>query len=370
MTGGKPYRFIISGGGTGGHIYPALAVAAEIRRRYADSKILFVGAQGKMEMTKVPEAGFEIRGLWISGFQRSLSTRNLMFPFKLIHSWFAARNILREFKPDAVVGFGGYASGPMMLAATGRRIPSMIQEQNSYAGLTNRKLGNRVEKICVAYEGMEKYFPKDKIEITGNPVRKDIIGLETKRQQALTHFGLDDDRPVVLILGGSLGARTINNSVLSHLQLLKDANVQVLWQTGKFYHQEMTEKASAQGDHAGIQVLEFIREMDLAYAASDIVISRAGALSISELCLAGKPVVFVPSSNVAEDHQTKNAKALTSKGAALMVTDEQAPEQLIPTTLELLSDSKQMDELARRIKAMAKPRATEDIVNELEKIIA
>ncbi len=370
MTEKRPYRFIISGGGTGGHIYPALAVAAEIRRRYSDSKILFVGAQGKMEMTKVPEAGFEIRGLWISGFQRSVSRRNLLFPFKLVHSWFAARNIISEFKPDAVVGFGGYASGPMMLAATGREIPSMIQEQNSYAGLTNRKLGGRVQRICVAYEGMEKYFPKEKIVITGNPVRKDIIDLDTKRSKALAHFGLKGNRPVVLILGGSLGARTINNSVLKDLQLLKDANVQVLWQTGKIYHEEMTSKVSALGDHSGIQVFEFIKEMDMAYAASDIVISRAGALSISELCLAGRPVVFVPSSNVAEDHQTKNAMALTSKGAALMVTDEEAPEKLIPATLDLLKDQLRMDELATRIRAMAKPRATEDIVNELEKLIA
>ena len=370
MTTKRPYRVIISGGGTGGHIYPALDVAAEIRRRYADSEILFVGARGKMEMTRVPEAGYDIKGLWISGFQRSLSARNLLFPVKLIHSWFAARNILRSFKPHAVLGFGGYASGPMMLAATGKHIPSLIQEQNSYAGLTNRKLGNKVRTICVAYEGMDKYFPAEKIVITGNPVRRDILDVTDKKEQALKHFGLSRDKKVVLVLGGSLGARTINNSILKDLGKLVEAGVQVLWQTGRFYFEDMKSKASSHPDLKDIRILEFIREMDLAYAAADAVISRAGALSISELCLVGKPVIFVPSPNVAEDHQTKNAQALTSKDAALMVKDTDASEKLIPAILELLNDGETCRRLSENIAAMGKPRATEDIVDEFEKIIA
>jgi len=369
MSEQNKYRVIISGGGTGGHIYPALAVAAEIRRRYSDSDILFVGARGKMEMTKVPEAGFPIRGLWISGFQRSLTLRNMMFPVKLIHSWFAARNILKTFRPNAVIGFGGYASGPMMLAATGKRIPSMIQEQNSFAGLTNRKLGSKVNTICVAYEHMDNYFPKNKIVITGNPVRKDILDVDSKKDRGLAHFGLQKDKPVILVLGGSLGARTINNSILAGLDQFAKAGVQVLWQTGKIYFDEMKMKAVQAGDYKDIHVLEFIREMDLAYAASDLVISRAGALSISELCLAGRPVVFVPSANVAEDHQTKNAKALTSKNAALMVSDADATEKLVPMALDLLKDTEKCQELANNIKAMGKPRATEEIVDELEKIL-
>jgi UDP-N-acetylglucosamine--N-acetylmuramyl-(pentapeptide) pyrophosphoryl-undecaprenol N-acetylglucosamine transferase len=343
-------------------------VAQEFRNRYPDSEILFVGAEGKMEMTKVPEAGFKIKGLWISGLQRKLTTRNLLFPVKLIHSFLAARKIVRTFKPHAVVGFGGYASGPMMLAATAKRIPSMIQEQNSHAGITNKRLGEKVSRICVAYEGMEKYFPKAKITITGNPVRQDILNLTDKKTEGLTHFNLSDDKPVVLILGGSLGARSINNCVADGLDEFINHNVQLLWQTGKLYHAEMNQRASGK-DLENIRILEFIKSMDLAYAVADVVISRAGALSISELCIAGKPVIFVPSANVAEDHQTKNAKALVNKNAALMVTDAQAPDALISTALNLVDDQENRKVLSTNIKNMARPEATKEIVNELEKLI-
>lgn len=364
----RPYRFIISGGGTGGHIYPAIAIANEIKSRFGDAQILFVGAKGKMEMKKVPESGYRIIGLWISGFQRRISIDNLYFPFKVMFSYVAANRIIKRFKPDAVIGVGGYASGPIMLAATGKKVPSMIQEQNSYAGLTNKRLGKKVQKICVAYEHMERYFPKEKIVITGNPVRKDILNVGAKREQAIKHFNLDPGKKTLLILGGSLGARTINTSIIKHLQEVIDADVQLLWQTGKFYYEEMVSKAKNLNlDH--VRILEFIREMDLAYAAADVVVSRAGALSISELCLVGKPVIFVPSPNVAEDHQTKNAKALIDKHAAVLVKDVVAEQKLVSEALALLKDEKRKAELAENIKQLAKPNATEDIVNELMTII-
>ncbi len=368
MSAERPYRIIISGGGTGGHIYPALAVAQEIRARYPDADVLFVGAEGKMEMTKVPEAGFAIRGLWISGLQRRLTWKNFLFPFKLIHSLVAARRILRKFKPHAVLGFGGFASGPIMLAATGKGIPSMIQEQNSHAGITNKRLGQKVDRVCVAYEGMEKYFPADKITFTGNPVRQDILDMSDKRSKGLTHFRLASDKPVVLILGGSLGARSVNNCISDGLSRFIDARVQVIWQTGKLYYEEMNQRADSK-DLESIRILEFIREMDLAYAAADVVISRAGALSISELCIAGKAVVFVPSANVAEDHQTKNARALVEKDAARMVSDAEAPARLVDTALELVEDVNERKRLAANIRKMGRPDATRDIVNEMEKII-
>ncbi|MEO0552104.1 MAG: undecaprenyldiphospho-muramoylpentapeptide beta-N-acetylglucosaminyltransferase [Bacteroidota bacterium] len=368
MTKNRPYRFIISGGGTGGHIYPALAVANEIKAREKDAEILFVGAKGKMEMTKVPEAGYPIKGLWISGLQRRVTIDNLYFPFKVISSFLSAKKILKSFKPDAVVGFGGYASGPIMMAANSKNLPAMIQEQNSYAGLTNKKLGTKAAKICVAYDGMERYFPKEKIKLTGNPVRSDILSLADKRIMAFEHFNLHPDKPCLLILGGSLGARTINNSVIAGLPKVIHGGVQLLWQTGKFYYQEM--KASANNhDLSNIRILEFIKEMDLAYAAADVVISRAGALSISELCLVGKPVIFVPSPNVAEDHQTKNALALTEKNAAVLVKDSDAVDSMIPKALELLQDEDRRKILSDKIKTLGKPKATEDIVNELMELV-
>ena len=319
-------------------------------------------------MTKVPEAGYEIVGLNISGLQRKITLKNLLFPFKVLSSFLSAKQIIKKFKPDVVVGFGGYASGPIMLAANAGKLPSMIQEQNSYAGITNKRLGKQAHKVCVAYEGMEKYFPKEKIVLTGNPVRNDILDLEHKKQEALGHFNLKPGIPTVLVLGGSLGARTINDSILGDLQKVIDGGVQLVWQTGKFYYEEM--KTSAK-DHEleNIRILEFIKEMDLAYAVADVVISRAGALSISELCMVGKPVIFVPSPNVAEDHQAKNANALTQKDAALSVKDIEARKVLVSTALNLLKDRGKQEKLSRNIKSLGRPQATKDIVNELMELV-
>ena len=362
------YRLIISGGGTGGHIYPAIAIADAFKRRFPDSKILFVGARGKMEMEKVPQAGYEIIGLWISGIQRKMTIQNLYFPFKLISSYFTARRIIRRYKPHAVVGVGGYASGPIMIAAIKLKVPAVIQEQNSFAGLTNRKLGNKVQKICVAYEGMEKYFPEEKIVITGNPVRTDILSLEDKKSLAISHFKLSSTKKTILVIGGSLGARTINNSVVNGLDKIVQSGVQIIWQTGKFYYEEMKAKAVGYGE-IDVHIHQFIREMDLAYAAADLVVSRAGALSVSELCLARKATILVPSPNVAEDHQTKNAMALVEKEAAVMVKDEEAPDLLIEKALELIKEEERRGELSKRIGQMGKPDAAKDIVTEIETLI-
>ena len=368
MTATKPYRLIISGGGTGGHIFPALAIANEFKRRYADAEILFVGAEGKMEMTKVPEAGYKIIGLWISGLQRKLTISNLSFPFKLVSSYFKARSILKKFKPHAVVGTGGYASGPIMLAATKSGIPSLIQEQNSYAGLTNKQLAQRARSICVAYAGMEKYFPASKIKFTGNPVRKDILDLDSKRERAIGHFAFNSNDRTLLILGGSLGARTINESILAGIDKLIDAHVQVIWQTGKLYYEGIKSQVETK-DLRRIRVVDFLKQMDLAYAAADVVISRAGALAISELCIAKRPCILVPSPNVAEDHQTKNAMALVNEEAALMVKDVRASELLVSEALKLTYDGQLCDKLSTNIAKWAKPKATEEIVDEIEKLI-
>jgi len=363
-----PYRLIISGGGTGGHIFPAIAIANTFRERHPDAKILFVGAQGRMEMTRVPEAGYEIIGLWISGLQRSLKLSNLLFPLKLIVSYIKAARIVKSFKPNVVVGTGGYASGPIMLASTRFKIPTVIQEQNSFAGLTNKQVANKASKICVAYGGMENYFPKDKIVLTGNPVRKDILNTADKRTQALGHFGFDNTKKTLLIVGGSLGARTINESILGGIEKLIDANVQVIWQTGKGYYDNYSAKLS-QYDLKQIRVQDFVKEMDLAYAASDVVVSRSGALAVSELCIAKKPVILVPSPNVAEDHQTKNAKALADKDAALMVSDKDARKMLVDEMLKLLFDDNRSQKLSENIAKLARPNATNDIVTEIEKLI-
>lgn len=368
MINKQPYRLIISGGGTGGHIFPALAIANTFKERHPDAEILFVGAEGRMEMTRVPEAGYKIIGLWISGLQRKLTWSNLSFPIKLIASYFKARKIINEFKPQVVIGTGGYASGPIMLVATKNKIPALIQEQNSYAGLTNKRLGNKVQRVCVAYQGMEKYFPKGKLIFTGNPVRKDIIDLEVKREKALLQFAFDANEKTLLILGGSLGARTINESVLSHIDKLIDARVQVIWQTGKMYYESVKAQVSNK-DLRKIRIHDFLKQMDLAYAASDVVISRAGALAISELCLAKRPSILVPSPNVAEDHQTKNAMSLVNEQAALMIKDTDAGAQLIDTALKLLFDELQCQKLAANIAMLGKPNATEQIVNEIEKLI-
>ncbi len=368
MSNKQPYRLIISGGGTGGHIFPALAIANTFRERHPDAEILFVGAEGRMEMTRVPEAGYKIVGLWISGLQRKLTWSNLSFPIKLISSYFKAGKIIKDFKPNVVIGTGGYASGPIMLAATKNKIPSLIQEQNSYAGLTNKRLGEKVQRVCVAYPGMEKYFPKGKLIFTGNPVRKDIIDLEAKRDNALLQFAFDTNIKTLLILGGSLGAKTINESVLAHIDKLIDAKVQVIWQTGKVYYEGVKEQV-ANKDLRKIRIHDFLKQMDMAYAASDVVISRAGALAISELCLAKRPTILVPSPNVAEDHQTKNAMSLVNTDAAFMIKDTEAGSKLIDAALKLLYDESQCKKFSENIAKLGKPDASQQIVNEIEKLI-
>ncbi|HNP19957.1 MAG TPA: undecaprenyldiphospho-muramoylpentapeptide beta-N-acetylglucosaminyltransferase [Fulvivirga sp.] len=368
MTRKEPYRFIISGGGTGGHIYPALAVANEIKRIDADAQILFVGAMGKMEMTMVPKAGYEIVGLWISGIQRRVTISNLIFPFKVIYSFISAMRIVKKYKPDAVLGFGGYVSGPMMFAANKYNVPSLIQEQNSYAGLTNKKFGKKAGVICVAYNGMEKYFPANKIVLTGNPVRRDILDIEKKKSEGLAYFNLDSKRKTILILGGSLGARTINDSIIGKLDQAIKAGHQVLWQTGRFYFDEMTSK-SKNFDLTNVRVVQFIDRMDLAYAVADVIVSRAGALSISEMCIVGKPVILVPSPNVAEDHQTKNAEALSTVDAAILIKDSAARLTLMLNIIDLLENAEVQNKLSKNIKKLARPSAAKDIVEELMKIV-
>ncbi|MBF9255413.1 undecaprenyldiphospho-muramoylpentapeptide beta-N-acetylglucosaminyltransferase [Pontibacter sp. 172403-2] len=364
----RPYRVIISGGGTGGHIYPAVAIANQLRVVDPAAEILFVGAQGRMEMTRVPEAGYKIVGLWISGLQRRLTLDNLSFPFKVLSSVRAAHRIIKEFKPDAVVGVGGYASGPLLYAATARKIPALIQEQNSYAGITNKILGRRVDKICVAYPNMEAFFPAEKLVLTGNPVRADIMDSHTRRAEALQHFSLNGDKKTILVIGGSLGARTLNQSIAAGLEQLVQTGYNLVWQTGKLFLPEAEVFAAKYKAH-GIRVSDFISRMDLAYAMADVVISRAGALSISELCLAGKPAVLVPSPNVAEDHQTKNALALVQQQAAILVRDAEAAEKLVPAVLQLAGNTEEQQRLSRNILKMARPNAAADIVNELLKII-
>jgi UDP-N-acetylglucosamine--N-acetylmuramyl-(pentapeptide) pyrophosphoryl-undecaprenol N-acetylglucosamine transferase len=364
----KPYRLIISGGGTGGHIFPAIAIANAFRERHPNAEILFVGAEGKMEMTRVPEAGYKIIGLNVAGIQRRLTFQNLLFPFKLIMSIFKARGIIKNFNPDVVVGTGGYASGPMMMAANNKGIPAVIQEQNSYAGLTNKNVARKAKTICVAYNGMEKFFPKEKIVITGNPVRKDIIDLAPRRDEALSKYDFHNSTKTLLIIGGSLGARTINESIFNGLDRLIEAKVQVIWQTGKFYYDNI-QKQVAGKDLTMIRISDFVKQMDLAYAAADVVISRAGALSISELCLAKKPAILVPSPNVSEDHQTQNALALVRQDAAVLIKDNEAKEKLITEALGLLNDTDRCLKLSSNIAAMGKPEAAQSIVKEIEKLL-
>jgi UDP-N-acetylglucosamine--N-acetylmuramyl-(pentapeptide) pyrophosphoryl-undecaprenol N-acetylglucosamine transferase len=360
----KLKKIIISGGGTGGHIYPAVAVAQELQKRIPDIDILFVGASDRMEMEKVPKAGYRIEGLWISGLQRSLSLKNLLFPIKVVSAVWHARKIIKEFKPDMAVGFGGYASGALMWAATSAKIPSLIHEQNSYAGITNKILKNRVDTICVAYDKMNRFFPERKIVKVGNPIRKDLILVNGKRAEAITHFGLDSTKKTVLVIGGSLGARTINNSILNGLKQLEEAGLQLIWQTGKSFTIEQSTLPSS------VKVFPFIYEMDLAYAAADIVVSRAGALSIAELAQVQKPVILVPSPNVAEDHQTKNAMALVSREAAMLVTDAEAPENLIHELIKLAANDMKQAQLKNNISSFAMPDAAKRIVDELLRLIA
>jgi UDP-N-acetylglucosamine--N-acetylmuramyl-(pentapeptide) pyrophosphoryl-undecaprenol N-acetylglucosamine transferase len=330
--------------------------------------MLFVGALGKMEMQKVPEAGYEIKGLPVAGLQRSLTLDNLSFPIKLLKSLRIASGIVKDFRPDAVVGVGGYASGPVLYAAQNKKIPTLIQEQNSYAGLTNKLLSKKAGTICVAYPAMEKFFPAHKIRVTGNPVRKDILDLSGKREVAIQHFGLEGHRKTILVLGGSLGARTLNQAVLQDMAALEKAGYQVLWQSGKFYFKDMMVKME-ESNLQHIHLREFIREMDLAYAAADVILSRAGALSVSELSLVGKPVIFIPSPNVAEDHQTKNAMAFVTHQAALLLKDSDAVGQLKNKVEELMQNPDLVDALGMNMKKLAKPDAANAIVSELEKLI-
>ena len=356
-------RVIISGGGTGGHIYPAIAVAQTLQKKlHNEVEFLFVGASDRMEMEKVPKAGFAIEGLWISGLQRSLSMRNILFPIKVIASIIKSLLIIKRFKPDLAIGFGGYASGAMMYAATLKGLPTMIHEQNSYAGITNKILKNRVRKIGVAYDNMQRFFPAAKIVKTGNPVRADICDATNKREQSIAFFGLNPNRKTVLIIGGSLGARTINQSIEKDLDLLNLAQVNVIWQTGKLFQ---SENAVLQEADFCLKVSPFIYEMDLAYAAADVVISRAGALSIAELAIVGKPCILVPSPNVSEDHQTKNAMALVEKNAAILIKDSDAKEELVPATLNLINDAKLQRDLSANILGLSIVNAAEKIVDEL-----
>ena len=356
-------KVIISGGGTGGHVFPAIAIANEIKKQRPETDILFVGAQGKLEMEKVPKAGYNIEGLWISGFHRKLTLRNLMFPFKLVSSLFKAFGIINRFKPDVVIGVGGYASGPTLKVATWKKIPTLVQEQNSYPGVTNRLLASKVKRICVAYPLMEKYFPKEKITVTGNPVRQDLIDLGDLRSEGINHFGLDPNKKTIVIIGGSLGARTLNDSMGKNTGLLKNnPEVQVLWQAGKLYIDEFEKSETAALPN--VQVKAFIDRMDLAYAMADVLICRAGALTISELCLVGKPAILVPSPNVAEDHQTMNATALSDRKAAVLVKDKNA-STMLETALRILSNEETSNELKRNIKQMGKPDAAKDIVKEI-----
>jgi UDP-N-acetylglucosamine--N-acetylmuramyl-(pentapeptide) pyrophosphoryl-undecaprenol N-acetylglucosamine transferase len=361
-------KIIISGGGTGGHIYPAVAIANELKAQMPSADILFVGAEGKMEMEKVPKAGYPIVGLPIAGINRSSILANIAFPFKLISSLLRARRIVKDFNPDVVVGVGGYASGPTLYVSGRMGIGTLIQEQNSYAGITNKWLSRKAAKICVAYPGMEAFFPQEKIVLTGNPVRNDIVNSQVSKEDALMHFGLDPTRKTVLVIGGSQGARSINKAVLTGYEMFFQQGVQLIWQTGKSFLEIAREETSAKDFSMGY-VSDFIYEMDKAYAAADVVISRAGALSVSELCLAGKPAVLVPFPGAAEDHQTKNAMSLVSKEAALLVADNRVNELLMDTCLRLVNDQEQQRKLSGSIRAFARPEAAKDIVNEIKKII-
>ncbi|MBD1392458.1 undecaprenyldiphospho-muramoylpentapeptide beta-N-acetylglucosaminyltransferase [Mucilaginibacter glaciei] len=360
-------RIIISGGGTGGHIFPAIAIANALKKLDPATEILFVGAAGRMEMEKVPAAGYKIIGLDIQGIQRKSLWKNVMFPIKLLRSVRKAMQIIKDFKPDAAVGVGGYASGPLLYAASLKGIPTLIQEQNSYAGITNKWLGAKAKKICVAFDGMEKFFPFDRIIKTGNPIRKESVNIAGKHMQALALFKLSSFKKTILITGGSLGARTLNNSILAGIDKLIAADVQVIWQTGKFYYKSIREQLGPDRNEA-ICVVEFLNRMDLAFAAADVIISRAGAGTIAELCVVKKPVILVPSPNVAEDHQTKNALALVETNAAIFVADRDAESKLVDRALELLEDKDLQKTLSNNIGALALPNADEVIAKEVIQI--
>jgi len=359
------YKIILSGGGTGGHIYPAIAIANELKSRYPKSEFLFVGAKDRMEMEKVPEAGYKIKGLWISGIQRKLTLKNVMFPFKLLSSLWNAKKIVNQFKPDVAIGTGGFASGPLLQMAVSNGIPSIIQEQNSYPGITNKLLSKKVQKICVAYDGLERFFPKNKIIKTGNPVRQDLLDIDSKVEEAKKYFNLIEGKKTLLVIGGSLGARRINELIKDELDYFNTLNMQVIWQCGKLYFKTYT----IDGHQKHVQLHEFINKMDLAYAAADIIISRAGAGSVSELCIVGKPVIFIPSPNVAEDHQTKNAMAVVDEKAAILIRESDLIVDFENKFTQLMALPEKQKELGENIKKLAFVNATKQIVDEVEKLL-
>ncbi len=364
----KELRIVISGGGTGGHIFPAVSIANAIKAKYPNANILFVGALGRMEMQRVPAAGYEIKGLPISGFDRKHLLKNITVLFKIWKSQRMAKKIIRDFKPMVAVGVGGYASGPTLNVCADKGIPCLIQEQNSYAGVTNKLLAKKAAKICVAYEGMDRFFPAEKIIMTGNPVRQNVLNVTITKAEARKTFGLDPDKKTILLVGGSLGARTINESMSQHLQQVKDADVQFIWQTGKYYSEEINKALTEFGPIPNLKVLDFISDMGAAYQAADLVISRAGASSISEFCLIGKPVILVPSPNVAEDHQTKNAMALVDKDAAVYVKDADAPQTLLDAALGIIHNDAKLESLSTNIKTLGLKDSADIIADEVVKL--
>ncbi len=361
-------NFIISGGGTGGHIYPALSIADGLKQLHPDAKIHFVGARGRMEMEKVPAHGYSITGLWISGIQRSLTLKNLSFPFKLLASIWKAFWLIRKFRPQAVIGTGGFASGPTLYVAARLGIPTLIQEQNSYPGITNRWLASKVDKVCVAYPGLDRWFPDEKLVFTGNPVRKDLRKELLNPDQGKASFGINPEYPCLLVMGGSLGARAINNFLGERLDWFLENKVQLIWQCGKFYA-EASKAKLAEKHKPWIQVHPFLSDMPLAYSAADLVISRAGACTLSELCLAGKPAVLIPSPNVAEDHQTRNAEALANDDAAVMVTEDEIELRLMPVLRDLLNNADKRNQLSQKILTKATPKAVDDILDQIQNLI-
>ena len=364
-------KVILSGGGTGGHIYPAVSVAEALKRKYGEEvEILFVGAEGKMEMERIPALGYRIVGLPVAGLQRKLSLKNFSLPFKVLKSIRRAKKIIRDFRPDIVVGFGGYASAPILRAAQNLRVPTVIQEQNSYAGVTNKILGKRAHRICVAYDDMKRFFPPERIIKTGNPLRGTFGDVSAKKAEALEYFGLQAGKPVILLVGGSLGTRTLNNAVMRWLDdITSKQEVQLIWQTGKYYEAGLDEQLKGR-ELPGVWRGAFIDRMDLAFAAADVVISRAGASTVSELCLVGKPTIFVPSPNVSEDHQTKNARALSSVGAAGLIPDHEAVERVIPEAIALAADAEKLGVMRNNILSLGIPDSAERVVREIEAVLA
>ena len=358
------YKFILSGGGTGGHIYPAIAIANELKLQFPDAEFLFVGAKDKMEMQKVPQAGYEIKGLWIAGLQRKLTLQNMMFPLKLATSLLESRRIIRQFKPNVVIGTGGFASGPLLQAAGGAGIPTVIQEQNSFPGITNKLLSKKANAICVAYENLERFFPKEKIVLTGNPVRQDLIDIDSKREEAIAFYGIDPNKKTLLVLGGSLGARRVNQLIEKELQNILSQDVQIIWQCGKLYFEDYKKY-----NQQHVRVVDFIERMDFVYAAADVIISRAGASSVSELCIVGKPVIFIPSPNVAEDHQTKNAQAIVDAKGAVLLKESDLESQFSIVFEALLKDKGKQSQLSENIKKLARPNAVKVIVEEIKKLL-